>query len=136
MHLRPRSGTAPRFSDASLFGRTILTVVVDTADRGGNRGRIAVIDCCGGRRGPIATRPAVNAVFASPARHPDSRRRVGRTAAVASGRRAESFLGVLYFHDGFRRCGIRVLNLRDRTRPGYQTRERDRLSGQYLNIMM
>jgi len=116
LHLRPRSGPAARFSDAPLFGRTVLTVVVDAADRG--RGRVAAIDRCGGRgfcrRGPIATRPAVAAVFAPPARHPDSRRRVGRTDAVASGRRAERFLGVLYFHDGFRRGGIRVLTVRDR----------------------
>jgi len=131
LHLRPRSGTAPWFSDASLFGRTVLTVVVDTADRGGSRDRVAAIDCRGGRgfcrRGPIATRPVVDADFASPARHPDSRRRVGRTASVASGRRAERFLGVLYFHDCFRRGRIRVLTLRDKTRPGFQTRERDRL---------
>lgn len=52
----------------------------------------------GFRCGPFATRPAV---FATPARHPESRGRFGRVArAITSGRRAERFLGVLHFHDG------------------------------------
>jgi len=53
------------------------------------------------RRGPFAARLAV---FATPARHPESRGRIGRVArAITSGRRAERFLGVLHFHDrGFR----------------------------------
>lgn len=55
----------------------------------------------GFRRGPFATRLAV---FATPARHPESRGRFGRAArSIMSGRRAERFLGVLHFHGrGFR----------------------------------
>lgn len=128
--LRPRSGPASRFADASLFDRAARTSVVVVY--------VATVDTAdGGRDCRIATPATADAaVFASPPGGPrqghlldggcgrghvrrghtdDDAADATAAATVASGGRTAEGLSVVHSHDGISRRGRNRVGIHDRT---------------------